>query len=900
MHPMPSPPRRRPGLLVGLRPLLSVLLSVPLSILLSVLLSVPLSASLSVLVSAAALRAEDWPSWRGPGGVGISAEKGIATDWSVESVERNVLWKFEDPGLGHSSPIVWGDALFITTAVDDSRLLIRLDPRTGKEAWRREVVRASRERKHPKNSHASATPATDGERVYVSFLDPPRILAAAYDFQGELVWKTSPADFRSIHGFCTTPVLFEDTILLNCDQDDPGACIVALDRKDGSLRWKTVRPNAVRSYCPPTVFEIDGKPQMVLAGSETVCSYDPRDGKQLWMASGPTEQCVASAVWGDGLVFITGGYPDREILAIDPRGAGDVTETHVRWRADEGVAYVPSPLYVDGHFYVVSDSGALSAIEAKTGRYARTVKLGEDCSASLLYASGHIYCASEKGKVFVVRATPDLEIVRTIDMGDPIFASPVPANGVLYIRTWKRLWAIREEAPLDFDETFTGKTLRFDYFWAGTRGDSHICIDEVRLEGDWPGSRTRLVDDSGLGAHLFAVSDAATGRALYSRGFSNIFGEWETIAEAGRGVRRSLHESQRFPEPRAKSRIAISRRSAGGELEEVFSMEVDPGSRFVNRAPLAARGEVRTLFENGPPSRKVDLLILGDGYAEADIPAFHADAERLTGVLFETEPFRSRRGDFNVRAVGVASPASGITDPRQGIWIETPLGLRFNAFDLPRYVLTERNREIREIAAAAPYDALVLLGNSKRYGGGGIFGLWATCTAGSPRAPYVFVHELGHAFAGLADEYYTSQVAYEDFHLPTVEPWEPNITALLDPEELKWRHLVEPGTPIPTPWGQNAYDDVSLQSQKERAELQERGAPDESLEALSKETREKEAPILRTQSFVGKVGAFEGAGYRAKGLYRPEVDCIMFSGIGASFCRVCREAIERAIERHAE
>ncbi len=389
--------------------------------------------------------AENWPQWRGTSGVGVSREAGIASRWSTS---ENVTWRWTDPGFGHSSPIVWNDALFLTSNVDESRMLFRLDAKTGAEVWRREVVRSSLEKKHRKNSHASSTPATDGELVYVTFFDRPNVVIAAYDFRGDLQWRKVPGEFHSMHGFCGTPVLFEDLVIVNCDQDHEKAFIVALSRKNGDERWRIERENKVRSYCPPTFFEIDGTPQMILAGSKTVCSYDPRTGERNWFCWGPTEQCVASVVYdGSRHVFVTGGYPDREFLAIDPRGKGDVTETHIKWRRRNYVSYVPSPLYLEGHFYCVSDTGILSVLDAESGEYKNKIRLDGDYSASLLYASGHIYCASEDGLVTVVRASPELEVTAKIDMADPIYASPAVSRGTLYLRTWKHLYAIGGSSP---------------------------------------------------------------------------------------------------------------------------------------------------------------------------------------------------------------------------------------------------------------------------------------------------------------------------------------------------------------------------------------------------------------------------------------------------------------------
>jgi hypothetical protein len=383
----------------------------------------------------------DWPSWRGPGGIGVSDEP-VPIRWSQE---ENIAWEFKDPGLGHSSPIVWKNALFLNTAAGESRLLIRLDTATGREVWKREVLRAPLEKKHQKNSFASSTPATDGERVYNSFLNGENVVLTAFDLDGKEIWRVSPGEFHSIHGFSSTPVIFGDLVLLNCDQD-AYAYLIAFDRRTGETRWKTERENRVRSYCTPTIFTVDGKPQMVLSGSKTVAAYNPLDGKRIWVCDGPTEQCVASLVYGRGLVFVTGGFPDREFLAIDPTGTGEVTKTHIRWRANRGVSYVPSPLYIDGCFYVVSDTGVLSALDALTGEYKNQKRLRGNFSASLLHAGGCIYSFSEEGEVFVLRARPELETVSEIQMDDPIYATPAVSEGRMYLRTWKKLYAIGKKA----------------------------------------------------------------------------------------------------------------------------------------------------------------------------------------------------------------------------------------------------------------------------------------------------------------------------------------------------------------------------------------------------------------------------------------------------------------------
>jgi hypothetical protein len=451
-----------------------------------------------------------------------------------------------------------------------------------------------------------------------------------------------------------------------------------------------------------------------------------------------------------------------------------------------------------------------------------------------------------------------------------------------------------------FDEHFTGQTMRLDYNHAGTATEEHLCLDQVRVESEWPGSRTQLLDHTNLGKYLLVVVDPATQTTLYSRGFASIYGEWETTGEAHRGVWRSFHESQRFPEPRRPVQVLIKKRAADGTFREIFSAVVDPASRQVNRARPTPVGELWTVSEGRDPATSLDLLILGDGYTAAERDRFRNDADRAASAILGVEPFASHREAIAVRALLVPSAEPGISEPRAGEWRSSPLGLSYNAFDSERYMLTFDNRSLREIAAQAPYDALLLLANSRKYGGGGIFNLWATAAAGSAQLEYLVVHELGHSFAGLGDEYYTSPTSYEEATTPGTEPWEPNITALADPEHLKWRRLVAPGTPIPTPWDQEAYDELALAYQRQREQLRAEGAGEARMEELFAEIKQTTGPMLASQEHAGEVGAFEGAGYQARGLYRPAIDCIMFTRNPDHYCPVCTDAIERVIRLYVD
>ena len=393
-----------------------------------------------IVVLAGLARAEEWPSWRGPRGDGTSTEAGVPIRWSAG---ENIAWKAPIPGKGHSSPIVWGDRVFVTTCLESEkkRVLLAVDRRDGKVLWNRVVLAAPLERKNELNSYASSTPATDGRLVYVSFLESPKIQMVAYDMEGKEVWRRSPGDFNAAHGFCSSLTLFKDMVILNGDQDAK-AFIVALDKATGEERWRVDRPNRTRSYCPPLVTEAGGRTQMVLAGSKCVASYDPGTGKQFWIVDGPTEQFVASMVYTDGLFCMTGGYPSLHILGIRPDGDGNVTGTHVAWHERKNPSYVPSPIAAGKWFYVISDSGMLSCIEARTGRYAWQQQVARHVSSSPVSAAGNLYFLDDDGLTMVVKAGPTFEVVSKNALGEPCRTSPAISRGRIFVRAVGNLYCI--------------------------------------------------------------------------------------------------------------------------------------------------------------------------------------------------------------------------------------------------------------------------------------------------------------------------------------------------------------------------------------------------------------------------------------------------------------------------
>ena len=437
-------------------------------------------------------------------------------------------------------------------------------------------------------------------------------------------------------------------------------------------------------------------------------------------------------------------------------------------------------------------------------------------------------------------------------------------------------------------------TLRVDYVHTGTADKDAYALDGLALEGPWPGHPDRAIDDSGLGRYRFEVKDAASGKLLFSRGFASVFGEWQTTAEA-KTLTRAFHESLRFPLPAGKVRVAVSERAADNSFEESWSFELDPADPAIDRSGPPAAARVWAVEKNGEPRDKVDLLLIGDGYTAAEMEKWHSDARRLAGILFASSPFKERRRDFNVWAVDVPSDESGIARPSDGVVRKSALRATYDAFGSERYMLVFDNKRLREAAAAAPYEFMEVVANDRKYGGGGIHNLYATVSADNRFTPYVFVHEFGHHFAGLADEYYTSAVAYEAPE-GRPEPWETNATA--DPKASKWKDLIKDGTPTPTPWEKDAFEKAQAELQAKRRQIRADKRPEAEMEALFERERVEMTELLARGPHGRAVGAFEGANYQAKGYYRPQADCTMFTRDEVGFCAVCRRTIERVIDQY--
>lgn len=408
----------------------------------------------------AIVSAEDWPGWRGPRGDGSSLATSVPTEWDA-STGKNLRWKVELPGEGHSSPIVSGDRVFVTACKPDSedRLLMCLDRTTGMTLWSKTVLRARLESKHALNSYASSTPATDGQLVYVTFLQAGanqvpapnvggrrmiytgEIVVAAYDFDGHQKWLVKPGGFISAHGFCSNPVPWRDTVIINGDHDGD-SYLVALDKATGQPRWKTKRRHQTRSYCTPIIRNVDGQQQLVLCGSKCVASFDPDTGIRQWNVEGPTEQFVASMVYDGSCFFAVGGYPTHHVIAIRPDGKGDVSDSHVAWHIQNVRSYVPSPVVVGEFLLVADDRGTANCFDASNGERLWQNRLGKHYSSSLVTAGGLVYFTADDGVTKLVRPGESMEVVAENELGENVYSSPAIAGNELFIRGEKHLFCI--------------------------------------------------------------------------------------------------------------------------------------------------------------------------------------------------------------------------------------------------------------------------------------------------------------------------------------------------------------------------------------------------------------------------------------------------------------------------
>ncbi len=468
---------------------------------------------------------------------------------------------------------------------------------------------------------------------------------------------------------------------------------------------------------------------------------------------------------------------------------------------------------------------------------------------------------------------------------------------------------------IKFNDYFINKTMRIDYYHIGDASSEVVTLDHIYKYGIWAGSLKNLIDGFNNGQYYYKAYDAASGKLIFSKGFDSYFKEYQTSDEAIKGTKRTYQESAIIPYPKNKIRFALEKRDKQNNLSEIYSTVIDPSALYIIKDAVKDKSvKVYKSHFSGDSHTKVDIVILGDGYTLNEQKKFEKDLKHFTELFLRTEPYVLMKDKFNIYGVFKPSEDSGIDEPGANIYKNTVLNTSFYSLGSERYVLTENNKEVHDLAAHVPYDAIYIMCNSARYGGGGIYNFYCTFVSDNQFSDYIFLHEFGHSFSGLADEYYTSDVAYNDFYPEGVEPVEPNITRLLDKNNLKWKNLISPGIEIPTLWEKEAYDKMDNVWQKERreinnriAELKRNQAPQKEIQAAQDEYNWKDKihsdevdKYLRSSKYWGKVGAFEGAGYCSKGMYRPMLDCIMFSKGVKPFCKICENHIRKVIEFYAD
>jgi hypothetical protein len=407
-------------------------------------------------------------------------------------------------------------------------------------------------------------------------------------------------------------------------------------------------------------------------------------------------------------------------------------------------------------------------------------------------------------------------------------------------------------SQIDFNKYFRNESMRFDFLLGGNSKEEKVYLEQIKKEAFWAGSKTNLVDPLNYGNYRFRIFNEKSDSLIFSKGFSTLFEEWQTTADA-KETDKTFYQSAIFPFPKSKIRLEIDSRQREGNFKTIFKTEINPDNYFIlNETPN--KFETTEILNNGKSENKVDIVILAEGYTAQEMGKFKEDANRVTGYLFEEEPFKSEKEKFNMRAVLTPSLESGTDIPGENIYKNTCFNSSFYTFNVSRYLTTSDMKTVLNAAAVVPYDVICVLVNSERYGGGGFYNFVTVCTADNALTKEVFVHEFGHGFAGLGDEYYDSEVAYEDFYNLKAEPWEPNLTTLVD-FDSKWKKMIAESVEIPTP---------------------------------------------RNDKYADTVGVYEGGGYMSKGIYSPFIDCRMKSNNAKSFCPVCAESIKKVIQYYTE
>jgi outer membrane protein assembly factor BamB len=389
--------------------------------------------------------AENWPQFRGAQGQGLSSERGLPVRWTPTS---GIRWKTPLPGPGHSSPIVWGNRVFLTAfsppaaGSPRSRLLvICVEKKSGNILWERDVATEEFEKVHPANSPASPTPVTDGKHIYVYFGSRGLF---CFDFAGRKVWEHLFGPYRNEEGTGSSPLLWGNLLIQKSDTDEEDF-LLAVDKRSGKIVWKTSRGGMFRSSSTPIVWRAESKDELVVCGSRQVKGYDPQNGAELWVLEGLTQWVSPSPVTAHGLLYAVSNGPGGNVtLAIRPGGRGNIAATHVVWKYEKFAPYISSPIVVGGYLFAVRDGGVMGCINAKTGALAWQQRLPArgNYFASPVSADGKIYTLSEEGDVSVVAAKPEFEVLASNSIGERCMASPAISEGLIFIRSDNQLYCI--------------------------------------------------------------------------------------------------------------------------------------------------------------------------------------------------------------------------------------------------------------------------------------------------------------------------------------------------------------------------------------------------------------------------------------------------------------------------
>lgn len=398
-----------------------------------------------------------------------------------------------------------------------------------------------------------------------------------------------------------------------------------------------------------------------------------------------------------------------------------------------------------------------------------------------------------------------------------------------------------------FKQFFTQESLRIDFILSGNATITQASIFELKKEPYWGGSIVHTLDAFDFGEFRINIKDSTNQNIIFSRGFCSLFEEWQTTDEAN-VIDKSFFQTVTCPYPKSKVYVSIEKRNMSGSFEELLTTEINPESYSISK-PRPLKVKSHKIIDNGTSAQCVDIVFIGDGYSKNEISKFHKDVKELSRYMFTQPPFDKYQNRFNIWAVDAVSEDSGISDPRKGVWKNTAVKSSFNTLNSDRYLESIYTFLIRDYAGVVPYDQIYVLANTDKYGGGGIYNHFSLTSVDNERSKTVFIHEFGHAFAGLGDEYYTSETSYNDFYTKSIEPWQPNLTTMVDFNE-KWKNMMDKDTPIPTPAIEEYFD---------------------------------------------KIGVFEGGGYVEKGVYRPAYNCRMKTNEAPDFCPVCQRAIEKMI-----